>query len=167
MILTIWRHGTAEEGVTDHLRELTSAGCDDVGFGCHQFHQACSIRNIPPISTILYSPLVRTTQTAGIIAGASKPAKLQAEGALEPGSRLSAVEEVIKRLDAADSNEKHLLLVSHQPLVSRIVDHYLGESGSVPPLPPGGLATLLLDVAAPGGAKLLFWAFPPEFEAGV
>ena len=31
MIVTIWRHGTAEDGVNDRLRKLTSMGRDDVG----------------------------------------------------------------------------------------------------------------------------------------
>jgi phosphohistidine phosphatase len=166
MVLTIWRHGTAEQGATDYMRELTSAGCDDVGFGCSQFHQACHRRDIPHISTILHSPLVRTTQTAAIIASAFGSAKLQVEEALQPASRLADVEAVITRYDEADSGQ-HLVLVSHQPLVSRIVDHYLGGSASVPPLPPGGITTLLLDVPAAACATLMFWAFPPEFEAGV
>lgn len=166
MILTIWRHGTAGQGATDYLRELTSSGCDDVGFGCNQFRQACHLRDIPHISTILHSPLVRTTQTAAIIASAFGSAQLRLEEALQPASRLADVEAVITRFDEGDS-EQHLVLVSHQPLVSRIVDHYLGDSASVPPLPPGGIATLLLDVSAAACATLLFWAFPPQFEAGV
>ena len=166
MILTIWRHGTAEEGVTDHFRELNSSGCDDVSFGCHQFQQACDLRNIAQVSTILHSPLVRAAQTAAIIATAFSFAKLQEEAILQPAGGLAEVEALIKRFDE-DISEQHLVLVSHQPLVSRIVDRYLGDSGRVPPLPPGGLASLSLDIAAPACATLLFWAFPPEYEVGV
>lgn len=167
MILTIWRHGTAEEGVNDHLRELTSSGRDDVGFGCQQFRQVCEQRQIPDITNILYSPLVRTTQTAGIIATIASSATLEQESALQPGSRLSAVDAVVTQFADDGGSDRHLVLVSHQPLVSRIVDHYVGAPGRVPPLPPGGFATLALELAAPGCASLLFWAFPPEYEVGM
>jgi phosphohistidine phosphatase len=167
MILTIWRHGTAQEGGADHFRELTVSGRDDVSFGCHQFHQACKLRSIPQITSILHSPLVRTIETAEIVAGAFGSATLESANALQPGSRLADAEALITRYGEPDNCGHHLALVSHQPLVSRIIDHYLGGSGTVPPLPPGGLATLSLDVAAPACAKLLFWSFPPEYEVGV
>jgi phosphohistidine phosphatase len=166
MILTIWRHGAAEEGLNDDLRELTSAGSDDVGFGCHQFHQACHLRDIPHITTIVHSPLQRTMQTAAIIAAAYGSAEMRAEDALKPEARVADVELMLQRADP-NAAEEHIALVSHQPLVSRIVNHYLGVAGSVPSLPPGGLATLRLDAPGAGCATLLFWLFPPEFEAGI
>lgn len=166
MIVTIWRHGTAEEGVNDRLRELTLAGRTDVSFGCGQFLQACASRNIAPASTILHSPWVRTTQTAEIIAAAFNPVPLFSESALRPGSDLAEVDDVIADYDR-EGTLQHLVLVSHQPLVSRLVDHYLAEPGRVPPLPPGGLATLSFDVAQPACATLVFWAFPPGYEVGV
>jgi phosphohistidine phosphatase SixA len=57
------------------------------------------------------------------------------------------------------------VLVSHQPLVSYLIDHLLGEVALVPALPPGGLVTM--DLAAPARAcgRLLFWALPPQYEA--
>jgi phosphohistidine phosphatase len=168
MILTVWRHGEAEEGVNDRIRELTSSGRDDVGFGCHQFRDACRLRSIPPPQGILHSPLVRTSQTAEIIAAAFTRASVAAAPALQPGSTLAAVDEAVDEFGGPDSGRHHILLVSHQPLVSHIVNHYLGDMGSrVPPLPPGGLVTLSMDIVAPACAALLFWAFPPEYEAGV
>jgi phosphohistidine phosphatase len=166
MILTIWRHGAAEDGVNDRLRELTMTGRDDVGFGCSQFHQACKLRSIHPFTTVLHSPWVRTTQTAEIITIAFNPPIVGVENALRPDGGLAAVDAVIVECDSG-SSDQHVALVSHQPLVSYLVDHYLGESGSVPPLPPGGWVTLSLDVPAPACGKLLFWAFPPEYEVGV
>ena len=142
------------------------AGRDDVGFGCTQFHQACEYRRMPLPTHLLHSPLLRTTQTAEIISTAFNHAAVNVENALQPGATVAAVDAVIAALSGQDSAE-HIVLVSHQPLVSYVLDHYLGDAGSVPSLPPGGVATLSLDVAAPGCGTLLFWAFPPEYEAGL
>jgi phosphohistidine phosphatase len=166
MILTIWRHGAAEDGSNDRLRELTMTGRDDVGFGCTRFRQACKARNIQPLTSILHSPWLRTTQTAEIITIAFNPLMITPENALRPGGSPSAVDAVLAECDGGDS-EQHIALVSHQPLVSYLVDHYLGDYDSVPPLPPGGLVTLSIDVAAHDCGKLLFWAFPPEYEVGM
>ncbi len=165
MILTIWRHGTAVEGVNDRLREITGSGRDDVGFGSRQFHEACSVRNIPHPHKILYSPLVRTTQTAELIAAAFTHASMAADKAMQPGSSVSAVDEAVSAFIDADVTQ-HLLLVSHQPLVSRVIEYYLGPGGYVPFLTPGGLVTLSLESSQPTCAQLLFWALPPEYEAG-
>jgi len=167
-ILTIWRHGTAGEAVVDRQRELTGSGRDDVGFGCHQFHTACKTWNVVHPTRILYSPWVRTTQTAEILAAAFTHAEKTAETALQPGSDVAAVNRALERLfDHAKDDQQHLLLVSHQPLVSQLVDYYLGSRGSVPQLPPGGLVTLSLEYPATDCGTLLFWAIPPEYEVGV
>jgi len=166
MIVTIWRHGTAEEGVNDRLRELTGNGRDDVAFGSHQFHAACLVRHISHPQKILYSPLVRTAQTAELLAAAFTRASLAAEKALQPGSSVAAVDAAVDGFIGTDPNQ-HLLLVSHQPLVSRLIEHYLGAGADVPFLIPGGLVTLALETTAPACARLQFWALPPEYEAGV
>jgi len=166
MIVTIWRHGAAEDGVNDRLRNLTSAGSSDVRYGCRQFTDACTLRNIPPLTTILHSPWARTTQTAEIIAADFTAARSASETALRPGSALSAANTILSMLDA-DNAVQHAALVSHQPLVSQLVDHWLGDASRVPSLPPGGLVTLLFEVVAPACATLLFWSFPPAYEATV
>jgi phosphohistidine phosphatase len=65
------------------------------------------------------------------------------------------------------SEPAHLILVSHQPLVSSLINHYLGEWGRVPPLSPGGFCTLHISAPAEGCAELVFWALPPEFQVDV
>jgi phosphohistidine phosphatase len=165
MILTIWRHGAAEEGVNDRLRELSGAGRDDVGFGSHRFHEACISRNILHPQRILHGPLVRTTQTAEIVAAAFTHASITAVSALQPGSSVVAVDTEVSRFILDDPPKQHTLLVSHQPLVSHLVEHYLGDGVIVPFLPPGGLVTLSLEHLAPASGRLLFWALPPDYEA--
>jgi phosphohistidine phosphatase SixA len=165
MILTIWRHGEAEDAAVDRSRRLTSNGRDDIGFACHQFHDACAARGIPQPRCVLFSPWVRTQQTAEIISAAFAGAIPTVETALQPDSNVPTVETMLSR--RADSVDNHTILVSHQPLVSAVVDHLLGETRRVPFLSPGGLATLQLDAVGQGCAELLFWALAPEYEAGV
>lgn len=166
MLLTIWRHGSAKEGDNDRLRELTTAGRDDVALGSRRFHAICKRRDIQLFTTILHSPWLRTTQTTEIIASRFSSAIVHPESALQPGSNLAAVDAVVSRFSEADGAPQHVALVSHQPLVSRLVDYYLGAS-DVPPLPPGGLVTISLDIAGPACGNLAFWAFPPEYEVGM
>ena len=163
MILTIWRHGEAGSASRDEQRELTARGADDVGFGCRQLHQACEGRGIAPPSHILHSPWLRTTQTAGIIAGAYSHAELVSSEALRPGATPSEVDHCLATYAAAE----HLLLVHHQPLVSGLLAHYLDDAGQVPFLTPGGFASLSLDVPAPACGTALFWAVAPEYAGGL
>jgi phosphohistidine phosphatase len=167
MIVTIWRHGEAGSAASDRLRELTGTGMDDIGFGCAQFHQACRTRGIPHPDRLAYSPWVRTSQTADIIAAAFSHASVSPMEALQPGSTLADVDAALSDLLRASSPPQHLVLVSHQPLVSHLVDYYLGERGRAPALSPGGVVTLALEVPAADCGRLLFWALPPEYEAGV
>jgi len=165
MILTIWRHGQAGSAASDQQRELTDAGMDDVAFGCHRFHDTCNERGLVHPTRLLHSSWVRTTQTADIVASAFTHARMEALEALMPGMGIGHVDRALEGLDTQSSD--HLVLVSHQPLVSQVVDHYLGERGRVPSLSPGGLVSLRLDIIAAGCAELLFWALPPQYEAHV
>ena len=167
MIVTVWRHGEAGQAFNDRRRELTERGTDDIGFACQQFHRACEARQLPHPQLILHSPWVRTTQTAEILDAAFTHAALRAHPALQPGAGTPQVDTLLEQFLLAPQCPEHLVLVSHQPLVSRLVDHYLGERGRVPALSPGGLAVLTLEAATAGGAGLLFWALPPEYEAGI
>ena len=164
MHVTIWRHGQAGMAASDRLRELTAQGRDDVGLGCHQFHQHCESRGIEHPALILFSEWGRTTQTAEIIANAFNHARLQRCPALIPGRSVEDVDAELEALLEANK-EAHVILVSHQPLVSMLVDYYLAAPGSVPPLVPGGQATLELEIAGRGCGSLCFSAQPPGYEA--
>ena len=164
MILTIWRHGEAAWAVTDRQRQLTAAGTDDVGFGCHHFHDLCHERSLPHPDLVLHSDWVRASQTADIISSAFTHAGMRVSAALRPGSSIAAVEDAIGDLQADAECPVHLVMVTHQPLVSRLVDHFLGERGRVPSLTPGGLAAMQLEVPGADCGRLLFWGVPPQYE---
>jgi len=165
MIVTIWRHGEAGSAASDRLRELTVTGADDVGFACHQFHDICHVRGIAHPEMVLHSAWVRTTETAEIIASAFTHASIRPIKALQPGGKVQAVDAALAEITVSDPNVQHVVLVSHQPLVSYLVDYYLGSNGRVPPLSPGGLVTLDLQLPAVDCGQLLLWALPPEYKA--
>ena len=166
MIVTIWRHGEAGSAPTDRQRELTDSGFDDIGFGCLQFHAALEERGMAAPALVLFSPWVRTRETAEIIAAAFTHARLRELDVLRPGSTVPAVEAALGALEPGLAGPGHIVLVSHQPLVSRLVDHYLGVDNPVPPLSPGGLVTISLEVAARDCGELRFWAMPPDYRTG-
>ncbi len=166
MIVTIWRHGEAGQASRDYERTLTDRGCDDVGFGVQQFHTHCESRGLPHPDRIRCSPWTRTQQTADIISAAFTHAECKDDQRIQPGVGPDDAMQLLEEAMALDSVQ-HVLLVSHQPLVSLLVESLLGERGPVPPLSPGALAVLDLEVAVPGGATLLFWSAPPEYGAGV
>ncbi|MBP6682199.1 MAG: hypothetical protein KA159_02715 [Halioglobus sp.] len=168
MILTIWRHGEAGRAASDRSRELTDQGCDDIGFGASQFHEALETRALPAPDEILFSPWVRTAQTAQLLAAAFTHAHATELPALRPGATVQAVEAaLVATVDKITAPPRHVVLVTHQPLVSELVDHFLGAGNPVPPLTPGGFATLELDLPAPDCATLVFWAVAPEYETGL
>jgi phosphohistidine phosphatase len=169
MIVTIWRHGEAGRAATDRQRELTDRGLDDLGFGCSQFHEALAARGIAPPELILYSPWTRTRQTAEIIASAFTHASRREEATLQPGGTVTAVQQCLSTLRDATggANPAHVVLVTHQPLVSELVMFFLGPASSVPSLSPGALVTFALDVTARDCGDLVFWAVPPEYGFGL
>lgn len=165
MIVTIWRHGEAGRAPTDRQRQLTDRGRDDAGLGARTFHAALEVRDIAPPERILFSPWTRTEQTAEIIASVFPLATSKEHAALQPGSSVSAVEHCLDSLLDMPEAPPHVVLVSHQPLVSQLVEFYLGSGCNVPPLSPGALVTFALDVPARDCGELVFWAAPPGYEA--
>ncbi len=140
---------------------------DDIGFGCHRLHDALHMRSLPAPDLILYSPWVRTTETAKIILSAFTHANSHELGALRPDSTVPAIESSLADLQVTTDGTAHLVVVSHQPLVSQLARHLLGAGHGVPSLSPGALVSLSLDVVAADCARLLFWAVPPEYEAAL
>jgi len=166
MIITIVRHGQAGDAASDESRELTDTGTDDVSFGCHQFRDLCSDKSLPLPDHILHSDWRRTTQTAEILAAAFTT-PVEALDALLPGRVVGDVDRALTQPQSGEDDAAHRVLVGHQPMVSELVNHYLGVRGRVPSLPPGGMVSLRMDIPAQGCGELLFWAFPPEYRGYV
>lgn len=158
MLVTIWRHGEAAPGRPDRERRLTDRGHADLRRGAPAFGPALERRGLPLPDALSTSRWVRTAQTAAYLADALG-LSAEEEEALIPGADPAAVEACLARLPAA----AHRVLVSHQPLVSELIDRWLGEPGLVPSLAPGAYAVLEAEVFAPGCASLCFWAAPPAY----
>ncbi|KAA1188122.1 hypothetical protein F0M18_18960 [Pseudohalioglobus sediminis] len=164
MHLTIFRHGQAGPAARDSLRELTSTGRDEVSRGVLAMREYCRSADMDLPGLVLFSDWRRTTQTADIITEALSQPRQEPCSALVPGRGVDDVCAALDQLMEA-GQEGHLLLVSHQPLVSMLVDYLLGDPGRVPPLSPGGLAMLELEAPGPGCATLTRYMLPPHYEA--
>jgi len=164
MIVTIWRHGKAARAASDDLRELTRQGKADVTQGAATLRSVCQRRQQSQPDQLWYSRWVRTSQTASIVQQQFQCARQDELEALIPGASPADVEEALQSLWPLESRPRHLVLISHQPLVSTLTDVLLGVTGSVPSHPPGGFVSLQLDAPAPGCASLLWWAFPPCYD---
>ncbi len=162
MLITIWRHGEAGSARSDRQRELTSSGASALITGVGQFVRALEARALPQPSEVWCSPWCRTRQTASILQQQGLLPAMD-ESRLQPGASISAVEDWLNA-SVDYSDERHILLVSHQPFVSQLIDYLLGDT-RVAPLSPGGFACLRAPVVAPAMADCLFWALPPYYGA--
>lgn len=160
MILTIFRHGEAGPASSDRQRELTTRGRGQLHIAARVFLRQCERRELPLPELIRYSAWLRTTQTAQLLAAAIPTADLEPEEVLQPGFGAARVAEAL----AEGNGPAHLLLVSHQPLVSSLADYLLGDPGRVAPLLPGAFVTLSLAFIGAAGAELVCSAQPPGYE---
>ena len=109
---------------------------------------------------ILTSPFVRARQTAQIVAEI-----LHTEDRLEEIKELcpdQSVQDLLSSL-AAYSDKKNILLIGHEPLLSRTVSFLLsGNAGAEVRIKKGGLCCLeVKNLPAKGGA-ILNWALTPK-----
>ena len=149
MIVTIWRHGEAANTVPDEDRRLTPKGQDELTTAGSRFVTYLEQNELPDPQEIFHSPLVRTTEPAARLSDI-----LQVAPAVHQGLAPEAlgVEELCKWLDQRDA--EHLLLVGHQPFVSSLIWYLLDDNG-LPPLLPGGYATIELPCFERGAGALL------------
>jgi len=104
-------------------------------------------RGITPVTVIVASPWRRTEQTATLL-GAVLRLEPGSDPRLAPGTSISAVAELLEQHPA------HVLMVGHQPTVSELLWYWL-DSTQLPPLAPGGWATVSLDFPGRGMADLI------------
>lgn len=145
--LFILRHGEASYNApTDFDRELTEHGRAALSLQVVKHRQL-----LETVDVIFHSPLVRTTQTATLVKDLlSLDAPLLASGALLSESSPQSVTELLSSVD-----QQSILLVSHQPLVSRLIEYLSGGERNSCPMSAGSLAHLRYDIPAAQLADLV------------
>lgn len=145
MELFILRHGQAEPQLTtDEERALTDKGRADVARVVK-----ASLPEMGEITHLWVSPLVRAQQTAeiaGSLLGSIEPYTTEL---LMPEADPSLLFQQLQISECAE-----LLLVSHQPLVSRILDVLCGTEAGYHHMGTSSLACVDIDVVTAGMGKL-------------
>lgn len=148
MWVTVWRHGEAAPGAIDEHRPLTSRGRQSLQAAVGSYREHCHQAGVPLPDAMAFSPLVRTTQTAEILA-LELGLCPRSCAALAPGGDRNTPQAFL------DESRTHEVIVSHQPFVSELINEWL-DSRELPPLLPGGYACIDLVAAARGGGTLAF-----------
>ncbi|MGI9285017.1 MAG: phosphohistidine phosphatase SixA [Pseudomonadales bacterium] len=155
MRLIIVRHGEAEAfagAASDAARQLTATGRSDVE-RLGEWLAGCSFE----IQRIAASPYVRAEQTAALLASKLGHTDLVAiESGLQPDESPGAV---IERL--AVKSFDTVVLVSHQPLVGRLLN-LLVDRNTLPVFMPACCAVVEADVVAPTCAHLVSFMSPED-----
>jgi phosphohistidine phosphatase len=148
VLLTLWRHGEAGSAATDEARALTARGRDEVVAMAQDYVAWAGESALAPVSLLLHSPYRRTVETAALLGELLGPGSLKAGPSLAPG----AYPEAFSENDY--TGHEHIVMVSHQPLVSQAIALW-SDDATLAPLAPGGYSTLKITCLARGGATLL------------
>ncbi|HSX85873.1 MAG TPA: phosphohistidine phosphatase SixA [Cellvibrio sp.] len=145
MELFILRHGEAEpRTTTDDARQLTDKGRADVARMIKS-----SLEDLGELTHIWVSPLVRAQQTAeiaGELIGDMEPYTTEL---LSPDADPQLL---FNQLQLSEC--QGLLLVSHQPLVSKILDTLCGTANGYHDMATSSLACVDIDIIAADMGKL-------------
>ncbi|MCH2555849.1 phosphohistidine phosphatase SixA [Alloalcanivorax sp. C16-1] len=152
MRVYLCRHGEAvAQAPTDAERPLTERGRLEV-MALWQDLRAEGVR----MERLIASPYRRAQQTALCIARAFGGQEQEACGWLVPEARPQAFLDWLIQQPEQDNT----VLVSHMPLVSLLTAAWIGEPTARPAFRVGTVAALDVEVAAPGGARLLWMRGP-------
>ena len=154
MRLYVIRHGEAlNQGGAE--RSLTPRGAVEVD-------RAAELLAAEPVEWVLYSPKLRTRQTAARITDAVADVRTAVENSLLPPSDWQLVADAAERTEAS-----RVVLVSHLPLVAELVGWFTrGDPGHypLPGFPSGGIVTLDMPICGRGLASIAWYAFPPDYQ---
>jgi len=161
MNLYVLRHGiAAERGApgfnTDADRPLIAKGRRQLG----QIAVAMKKMGLD-FDLILSSPFLRARQTAEIVAQSLKLKKrLALADALTPDGDPKLL---IRQLIGLKPEPANILLVGHEPYLSRLVALLvLGEDGAGVELKKGGLCKMVTGPVRPGRCATLTWLLTPK-----
>jgi phosphohistidine phosphatase len=156
--LYLIRHGIAEQRgdawPDDTKRPLTEEGVDRMRKAARALE-----RLGVSFDVVLTSPLVRTHQTAEIVASAYSPKpQLVSVDALAPGGSSAAV---IAELEK-HSKKTRIAIVGHEPDIGELAAKLAGMRVDLE-FKKGAIARIDVEALPPKGPGLLRWFVPPKF----
>lgn len=160
MNLYLLRHGIAVDSAEldfagDAARPLTPKGRRQLR------NVAAAVRAMKvTFDAMLASPLVRTQQTAEVMAKALKfKSKPGFADELRPGGK---AEQVIRKINALKPAPESLLIVGHEPDLSELVSLLVsGDTGGGFSFKKAGLAKLEVEKLSAGKCATLAWLLTP------
>lgn len=152
MLIYLLRHGMAEEkGVSDAARELSRQGVIET----RSMAQKLKLYE-PQLDRALMSPLQRARQTASMLRMVFPNIRFDVDQGLEPGGDVYDVLESIEKM-----NVQHLLMVSHNPLLSNLLSLILdGTLETTRPFECSHLYCIEMDFIAPGCGTVRYTITP-------
>ena len=155
--LYLIRHGLAEERgdawPDDAKRPLTADGIS-------RLRRAASAlaRLEMPADVVLTSPLVRTRQTAEIVAGALSPhPPVVNVDALAPGGSPTAIAAEIEK----HARRPHIVIVGHEPGIGEMAAWLIGSRNPLE-FKKGGICRIDVEGSTLRGAGVLRWMLTPK-----
>ena len=155
--LYLVRHGLAGERgpeyPDDSKRPLTSRGIAALR------REAKGLRALDvTFDLIITSPLVRTRQTADVLAEAlsGKPAVIQSDALAPAGTPAAVVQEIVKH-----HRKARLALVGHEPNIGELAARLIGARTAIE-FKKGAIARIDFDVLPPKGLGQLRWLLQPR-----
>jgi phosphohistidine phosphatase len=151
------RHGIAEER-GDAWPDDTKRPLTDQGMSRLRRSARGLVRVDVSIDVILTSPLVRTRQTAEIVASAlsPRPAIVNVD-ALAPGGAPSALAAELEK----HARRPHILLVGHEPGIGELAAWLVGMRHPIE-FKKGAVCRIDVDSFPPRGAGNLRWFMTPK-----
>ncbi|MGO8971236.1 MAG: SixA phosphatase family protein [Myxococcaceae bacterium] len=155
--LYLVRHADADadipEGLDDGARALTAKAREKV-----HAHFAALKPHMQGVALILTSPLVRTVQTAQILALAQAlEVPLRADRSLLPDMPVGSLDGVL-----AQHPDEDLILVGHNPSMPAMAAHLLSVQAFPRAVSPGTVIGLERTAVEGGRARFLFFAPPGQ-----
>lgn len=145
MDIFILRHGKAEPyTIDDAQRQLVERGREDLGVVLDS-----SSQDLQEVEEIWVSPLVRAQQTAKIASAHLPSVNIRTTTLLLPEANLAELIQALYTSKCAS-----LLLVSHQPLVSELVEALCGRAPGYYPMDTSALAYVHCDPPGVGLGEL-------------
>jgi phosphohistidine phosphatase len=110
------------------------------------------------VDLIITSPLVRTRQTADIIAEVltAKPAVVTSDALAPAGTTTGVIQDIVKH-----SRKGRIALVGHEPNMGELAARLIGAR-SLMPFKKGAVCRIDFEVLPPKGIGELRWFMPPR-----